>query len=247
MTHLRQRMIGDLRTRNYSPRTVTLYMWHVARFAAHLGRSPDQLGPDEIREYLVLLVETKRVSWSYFKQVVNALRFLYRVSLDRGELVPHIPFARTHRRLPTILSAEETTQLLCAIPNPKHRAILMTAYAAALRVSEVVTLKVADIDSQRNVRGCYSIVRPGPAPVPRSDPYPPVCGHTPHAEEEMSADGYSIPDLERAVLDARILDRQRDTDTSELKYVIRGPTFGERDIELVAKRGPTGTMIIITV
>jgi site-specific recombinase XerD len=151
MTPLRQRMIEDLRIRNYSPKTVTLYIGHVARFAAHFGRSPDLLGVEEIREYLVHLVEGKRVSWSYFNQAVNALRFLYRVSLNRGELVPQIPFPRTQRKLPTVLSAEETSRVLSAISNPKHRAILMTAYAAGLRVSEVVRLKVSDIDSQRMV------------------------------------------------------------------------------------------------
>lgn len=68
-----------------------------------------------------------------------------------------------------------------------------------------------------------------------------------HAEEELTADGYSVFDLEKGVLDGRILERQRDTETAEYKYVIRGPTFSERDIELVAKRGATGMMIIITV
>jgi len=149
MTALRQRMIDDLRIRNYSPKTESVYIRCVAKFASHFGQSPDQLGAEQIREYLIHLVETRRASWSAFNQTVNALRFLYRVTLDRGELVSHIPFPRGEKKLPTVLSSEEVGRLLQALSNPKHRAALMTAYAAGLRVSEVVALKVGDIDAER--------------------------------------------------------------------------------------------------
>ena len=151
MTPLRQRMLEDLRVRNYSPRTQSIYIGYVARFAAHFGQSPDQLTPEQIRSYLVYLVEQKHVSWSLFNQTVCALRFLYRVTLGRGDVVPDLPFPRTVKRLPTVLSADEVSRLLRAVAQPKHRAVLMTIYAAGLRISEALALKVMDIDGERMV------------------------------------------------------------------------------------------------
>lgn len=151
MTQLRQRMLADLRVRNYSPRTQAIYIQGVARFAAHFGQSPDQLTAEHIRSYLVHLVENQRVSWSLFNQTVCALRFFYRVTLDRGDLVPHIPFPRAEKKLPTVLSPEEVARLLGAVPHSKHRAVLITVYAAGLRISEAVALKVSDIDTERMV------------------------------------------------------------------------------------------------
>jgi integrase/recombinase XerD len=151
MTRLRQRMLEDLRVRNYSPRTESIYIQHVARFAAHFGRSPDQLTPEDIRSYLVHLVETRRVSWTWFNQAVCALRFFYRVTLDRGDIVPDIPYPRTSKKLPAVLSADEVARLLSAVRNPKHRAVLSTIYATGLRLSEALALKVSDIDSERMV------------------------------------------------------------------------------------------------
>lgn len=129
MTPLRQRMLEDLRVRNYSPRTQAIYIQHVARFAGHFGRSPDQLGKEEIRSYLVQLVEARRVSWTWFNQTVCALRFFYRVTLGRGDIVPNIPYPRTPKKLPTVLSAAEVVRLLDAVENGKHRAVLSTIRA----------------------------------------------------------------------------------------------------------------------
>jgi integrase/recombinase XerD len=151
MSPLRTRMLEDLRVRNYSPRTQRVYIDCVAAFALHFRRSPEVLGPNEIRTYLLYLRDDRKVSWSRFKQTVSALRFLYRYTLDREELVPYIPYPRGEKRLPTVLSVEEVQRFLSSIPNPKHYAALMTAYAAGLRVSEVVGLRVHDIDSQRMV------------------------------------------------------------------------------------------------
>jgi site-specific recombinase XerD len=151
MSPLRQRMLEDLRVRNYSPRTQGIYIECVARFARYFKQSPDQLTAEHIRTYLVQLVEEKRVSWSLFNQTACALRFFYRVTLDRGDLVPHIPFPRAARKLPTVLSPEEVTRLLDAVRNLKQRVVLMTIYSAGLRISEAVALKVADIDSKRMV------------------------------------------------------------------------------------------------
>jgi integrase/recombinase XerD len=151
MTALRQRMLEDLRIRNYAPKTQEIYVQQVARFAVHFGRSPDRLTREDIRGNLVHLVETERVSWSLFKQTVCALRFLYRVTLDRGDMVPDIPFPRGSKKLPTVLSPEEVVRLLQAVPNAKHRAVLITIYATGLRISEALALQVSDIDSARMV------------------------------------------------------------------------------------------------
>ncbi|MBI4521597.1 MAG: site-specific integrase [Gemmatimonadetes bacterium] len=151
MTALRQRMLEDLRVRNYAPKTQALYIREVARLATHFRRSPEQVEPEEIRGYLVHLTQEQRVSWSRFKQSLSALRFFYRITLGREWMAPHLPFPKQEKRLPTVLSREEVVRLFRAVRNLKHRAVLMTAYAAGLRVSEVVCLRLEDIDSARMV------------------------------------------------------------------------------------------------
>lgn len=151
MTPLRQRMLEDMAVRNLSPRTCQIYVEMVARFARHFGKSPEFLGPEEIRAYQVHLVEEKQVSWSLHNQSVCALRFLYQVTLKREWAVEHLPFPKKPRRLPVVLSPEEVARFLEAVTSLKYRAILMTAYAAGLRISEVTHLRVTDIDSQRMV------------------------------------------------------------------------------------------------
>jgi len=143
-------MVEDLRVRNFSPTTQRAYIYAVARFAQHFGKSPELLGPEDIRAYQLHLL-SKQLAWSTFKVSVCALRFLYGVTLGKDWAVRHIPYPRQPRKLPVILSLAELQQFFAAIPNLKHRAALMTAYAAGLRVSEVVALKITDIDSQRMV------------------------------------------------------------------------------------------------
>lgn len=149
MTALRRRMLADLRMRNYSPRTEKVYVSHVAQFARHHGRSPEELGHEEVRGYLRHLIEDRKVSRSAFNQAICALRFLYGVTLERPEMVARVPYAKREKRLPAILSPEEVGRLLEAVEDPKHRLVLATVYAAGLRVSEVVALRVSDIDSDR--------------------------------------------------------------------------------------------------
>ena len=149
MTTLRQRMIDDLRVRNRSLRTIETYVAQVAHFARHFGRSPELLGPEEVRQYQVYLVNERHVSWSNFNQAVCALRFLYRHTLERDWAVTHIPFPRQPRKLPVVLSQAEVQCFLDAIKKLKYRALLTTVYAAGLRLSEATHLQVADIDSQR--------------------------------------------------------------------------------------------------
>ena len=151
MTPLRQRMIEDMKLRNFAPRTIQSYVTRVARFARHFGRSPDALGRDEVRSYLIHLVEDKHVCWSIYNQTVAGLRFLYEVTLGREGVMVRIACPKQPKKLPVVLSLEEVTRLFAAITGLKHRAILMTTYAAGLRISEVVSLRVDDIDSQRMV------------------------------------------------------------------------------------------------
>ena len=151
MTTLRQRMIEDLKVRNRSARTIQSYIAQVAKFARHFGKSPELLGPEEIRQYQVYLVEERHVSWSHFNQAICALRFFYRHTLGRDWAVAHIPFPRQPKKLPVVLSQDEVIRLFDAVRSLKLRAMLMTAYAAGLRLSEVTHLQVADIDSERMV------------------------------------------------------------------------------------------------
>src|ERR1700739_1655499 len=148
MNPLRRRMIEDMKVRNLSPRPQRCYVHAVAKFAQHFNRSPDRLGLAEIRAYQIHLTSTG-TSWAGFNVAVCALRFFYGVTLGRTTIVDRIPYARKHRQLPVILSADEIVRFLAAVPSLKHRTALMTAYAAGLRVSEVVHLKITDLDSSR--------------------------------------------------------------------------------------------------
>ncbi len=150
-TPLRQRMIEDMGIRNLSPRTQYNYVNAVAKYAVHFGKSPALLGPEHVRGYQVHLTQEKRVSWSVFNNAVCALRFLYRITLQKDWAVEHIPYPKKPKRLPEVLSLDAVARFLEFIANLKYRAILMTAYAAGLRTSEVVKLHVKDIDSARMV------------------------------------------------------------------------------------------------
>lgn len=149
MTPLRQRYLEDLQLRNYSPKTQELYVDCVSQFARYFGKSPELLGPEHIRAYQLYLIHEKRVSWSRFNQTVCALRFLYRTSLKKDWMIEHLPFPRSERRLPVVLSPSQVATLLEAFSNPLHRILFTTIYAAGLRLSEARCLEVGDIDSAR--------------------------------------------------------------------------------------------------
>lgn len=151
MTPLRQRMIEDMRIRDFSEHTIAAYVSAVYRLANHYHRSPDQLDREEIRAFLVDLVEQKQVSWSYYKQVLAGLRFLYRHVLLRGEVIEDVRGPRPQKRLPIVLSVQEVARFFKAIPSLKHRTILMLAYGAGLRINEAVRIRVSDIDRERKV------------------------------------------------------------------------------------------------
>jgi integrase/recombinase XerD len=151
MTALRQRMLEDLRIRNYAPSTVECYIRSVAAFAKHFNKSPENLGPEEIRAWQLYLLNEKKVKLATYIQAVCELRFFYRHTLNRRIEIDRIPLPRYEKKLPVILTKEEVKALLEAPKNLGHRAILATLYGTGLRVSEATTLKVADLDRDRKL------------------------------------------------------------------------------------------------
>lgn len=149
MASLRQRMIDDLRLRNYAPKTIDVYVRSVAQFARHFGKSPEALGPEHIREYQIFLVNTKKASWPLFNIAVCALRFFYRFTLCKPWMVEHIPFPKQEKKLPVVLSQKELATFFQAVLNLKHRTVLMTMYSCGVRISEALALHLDDIDSSR--------------------------------------------------------------------------------------------------
>ena len=147
---LRRRMIEDMTVRNLSPATQQSYIHAVAKFSRYFGRSPDRLGVEDVRAYQVHLI-SKGISWASLNQIVCALRFFYGVTLGCDTIPERIAYAREPRKLPSVLSADEVVRFLEAVSSLKARVALTTAYAAGLRVSEVIGLKAADIDSDRMV------------------------------------------------------------------------------------------------
>jgi site-specific recombinase XerD len=151
MTPLRQRMIDDMTLRGLKPKTIQAYILCIARFARHFGKSPDVLGTAEIRSYLLYLTHERHVSSSTYNQALCALKFLYRITLAKDWGLDGLARTRRQTKLPVVLSLDEVDRFFQAITSLRHRAILMTAYAAGLRISEVLALCTGDIDSQRMV------------------------------------------------------------------------------------------------
>jgi site-specific recombinase XerD len=150
-TALREKMRAILRARNYSSRTEETYVAAVVHFARHFSTPPDQLGAEHVIAYQVWLRDQKHASHVLFNQIVCALRFFYGEVLDRPDVVERIRYARGERRLPVVLSIEETIELLRSIDHPRYRVLLATIYATGLRLSEALALRAADIDSKRMV------------------------------------------------------------------------------------------------
>lgn len=145
---LRQRMIDDMRMRKLSPKTQASYIRVVKRFAAFLGRSPDTASTEDLRRYQLYLVD-HGISSISLNATLTGLKFLFETTLDHRELMAKMHPVHEPRKLPVVLSREEVARLLAAVDNVKHQTALSVAYGAGLRASEVVVLKVSDIDSQR--------------------------------------------------------------------------------------------------
>ena len=152
MTTLRRRMMEDMQLRNLAVHTQEAYVQQVSQFARHFNRSPELLGPEEIRSYQVYLKNERKLAPSSIILVVAALRFLYKITLHKvWSLEEVIPTPKIPQKLPIVLSPEEVVQFLGSVRCIKHRTILTVCYAAGLRVSEAICLKVTDIDSKRMV------------------------------------------------------------------------------------------------
>ena len=151
MTTLRQRMLEDMSIRNLSENTQLSYLQQVSQYAKYFERSPTQLGPQEVRDYQVYLTTQRKLSAGSVGIATSALRFLYKITLKQDWQSDDIPMPKKPFRLPIVLSQDEVKHFLNCVAHTKHRAILMTAYAAGLRISEVTHLLVTDIDSQRMV------------------------------------------------------------------------------------------------
>jgi integrase/recombinase XerD len=148
MSPLRRRMIEDMTIRKLAPKTQNGYIRAIKNFAAFLGRSPDTAGLEDIRRFQLVLAESGAHA-PILNHTVSALRFFFRITLKRRDIVEHTTFIREPRKLPMVLSPEEVARLLNAAPALKYKAALSVAYGAGLRAAEVVSLKVSDIDSRR--------------------------------------------------------------------------------------------------
>ena len=145
---LRRRMIEDMTVRNFAPKTQHDYIRAVTKLARFLGRSPDTATAEDLRRFQLHLTEN-RVGAPTINFTVTVLRFFFTMTLDRADAIKHLTFVPEPRKIPVVLSLEEVARLLEAAPGPKYKAALAAAYGAGLRVSEVATLKVSDIDSER--------------------------------------------------------------------------------------------------
>ena len=151
MTHLRQRMQEDLRLRNFSERTIRHYTHNVAEFANYFHKSPDQLGPEHIRTWLLYLLNERKLAWGTIQGARSALKFLYTRTLKQTWFDQEVIKPKVRRKLPTVWSREEVCALLDATTNSKHRVLLALYYGAGLRCQEALDLKVTDIDSKRMI------------------------------------------------------------------------------------------------
>ena len=150
MSPLRRRMIEDMTIRKFAPKTQHDYLQRVKSFTAYLGRSPDTASSEDVRRYQLHLTASG-VGIPTINQTISTLRFFFKVTLGRPDLVERATFVREPRKLPVVLSPEEVARLLDAAPALKYKAALSVAYGAGLRASEVVALKVSDIDSKRMI------------------------------------------------------------------------------------------------
>jgi len=149
MGKLQEQMKADLTLKGYSPHTLAGYLICCRKFAQHFNRSPEEMGHEEIRAFLLYLAEEKQICAGSQKAYLSALKFLYRYTLNRPEEVENIPNPKLPVKLPLLLSRQEVLAIFEAIANIKHKAMIATTYGAGLRISEVCALRKSDIDSQR--------------------------------------------------------------------------------------------------
>ncbi len=151
MTRLRKVMLEELQRRNYSAITTRNYLRVVADFAKYFGKSPDKLGPNELRSYQAYLLQDRKLTPGTVVNRVAALRFFFVKTLKRHQFRDFLPYPQDRRRLPTVLSREEVSRLINAAGTLFRRTLLMTLYGTGMRRAELAHLKVSDIDSQRMI------------------------------------------------------------------------------------------------
>lgn len=151
MGKLRDRMEADLRLQNFRAGTQAEYLRCAHKFAEHFMRSPKELDKEDVRGYLLHLLRVRKLSPSSMKVHIASLKFLYKVTLGRPDVVEAVRMPRMPKKLPEVLSGSEVESIISAVESVKYRALVMTTYAAGLRVSEACKLRVADIDSGRKL------------------------------------------------------------------------------------------------
>ena len=156
MGELQDRMKMDMELRNFSPKTIQSYLWCMRSFAGHYGKSPEDLGDEEIRNYLHYLLKEKMASQATISQTYSALKFFYGKTLGKDWNEGKIPRSKLGKKLPIVLAKQEVQAIFLNTRNLKHLALLMTIYSGGLRLSEATHLRPGDIDSKRmmiKVRG----------------------------------------------------------------------------------------------
>ena len=151
MTRLRKMMLEELQRRNYSAITTRNYLRVVADFAKYFGKSPDKLGPNELRTYQTYLLQDRKLTPGTVVNWVDPLRFFFVKTLKRHQFREFLPYPQDQRRLPTVLSREEVSRLINAAGTLFRRTLLVTLYGTGMRRAELARLKVKDIDSQRTI------------------------------------------------------------------------------------------------
>ena len=151
MTPLRQQMIDAMTVRGFSPRTHESYLYAVTQLAAYYHRSPDQITIDEQRAWFLYLVKERHLSPASYRLYLNGLKCLYLQVLKQAEFDVEIPVPRRAQRIPELLTRSEVRTIIEACHHPKHRMLLLTCYGCGLRVSELVKLRLRDIDNDRSV------------------------------------------------------------------------------------------------
>jgi integrase/recombinase XerD len=152
MTDLRQRMLEELQRRNYSPSTIRGYILTVKQFAEYFGKPPDRLGATHVKRFQWYLLQERKLDPGTVEMRRSALRFFFKKMLKRRDMhFDDLPFPKTPRKLPTVLSPEEVRRMIEGTTNLMHRTLLMVLYGTGVRRTELSLLKVADIDSKRMV------------------------------------------------------------------------------------------------
>jgi len=149
MSTLREQMLAELQLKGLTEKTQKIYLREVSNYAKYFGKSPEELGEKELKEYLLYLLNERKLAKGTYRFYYQGLKFLYKHTLKREEVVEKIRCPRGKKKLPVVLDLAEVKTLLSVMENLKHRAILMITYSAGLRISETARLKVSDIDSKR--------------------------------------------------------------------------------------------------